>query len=114
MNVYLVHNATIQANDGINGYMAEILIVMKEKIMKYWPDYSIFISSAVVLDPHIKFKFIEYCYYEIYNDDEAHRRLDAVRSALYNLFREYHSGVVANEHIATPGFASIGGIGAFS
>ena len=114
MNVYLVHNAIIKANDGINGYMAEMLKVIKEKFMKYWSDFSVFLSCAAVLDPRIKLKFIEYCYSKLYNDDEAQRRVDIVRSTMYSLFAEYSSGVAANQHIATPDPLGTSGICTFS
>lgn len=51
MNVYLVHSAIIEASAGINSYMGPMLAVMREKFMKYWSDYSVFLSCAAVLDP---------------------------------------------------------------
>jgi hypothetical protein len=36
MNVYLVHSALLEAESGVNSYMAPMLLVMREKFNKYW------------------------------------------------------------------------------
>lgn len=89
MNVYLVHSAILEAGAGINSYMAPMLLVMREKFMKYWSEYSTFLSCAAVLDPRIKFKFLGYSYSKLYDEDEAKRRISAVRTTLTSLFNEY-------------------------
>uniref|UniRef100_A0ACD5Z9R8 Uncharacterized protein n=1 Tax=Avena sativa TaxID=4498 RepID=A0ACD5Z9R8_AVESA len=115
MSVYLVHTAIMEASAGINNYMANMLHVMREKFMKYWFDYSIFLSCVVVLDPRIKFKFLMYSYSKLYDEVDAHRRITDVRNTLTSLFNEYGSGsgVVSNENIATSGSSSTSGLGAF-
>jgi hypothetical protein len=114
MNVYLVHTAIIDAGSEINSYMAPMLAVMREKFMKYWSDYSVFLSCAAVLDPRIKFKFLDYSYSKLYDEDDAHRRINAVRSTLTYLFNEYGSGAYVHENVATEGSSSTSGLGAFA
>uniref|UniRef100_A0A8R7PYM1 AC transposase n=1 Tax=Triticum urartu TaxID=4572 RepID=A0A8R7PYM1_TRIUA len=114
MNVYLVHSAIIEASAGVNSYMAPMLAVMREKFMKYWSDYSIFLSCAAVLDPCIKFKFLGYAYSKLYDGDDALQRINLVKTTMTSLFNEYGSGVHVNENIATSASSSTCGLGAFS
>jgi hypothetical protein len=114
MNVFLVHSAIIEASAGINNYMGPMLAVMREKFMKYWSDYSVFLSCAAVLDPRIKFKFLGYAYSKLYDEDDARRRITAVIDTMTSLFNEYGSGVSVNENVATAGSSSTCGLGAFA
>lgn len=114
MNVYLVHTAIIEATDGINSYMGPMLFVMREKFMKYWSDYSVFLSCAVVLDPRIKFKFLAYSYSKLYEEDDANRRIADVRSTLTSLFNEYGSVLPVHDNLAKTSMSSTCGLGAFS
>ncbi|KAM0900416.1 hypothetical protein ACQ4PT_020667 [Festuca glaucescens] len=114
MNVFLVHSAMIEASAGINSYMGPMLAVMREKFMKYWSDYSVFLSCAAVLDPRIKFKFLGYAYSKLYDEDDARRRITDVTNTLTSLFNEYGSGVSVNENIAAAGSSSTCGLGAFA
>jgi hypothetical protein len=114
MNVYLVHSALIEASAGIKSYMAPMLGVMREKFNKYWSEYSVFLSCAAVLDPRIKFKFLGYSYSKLYDENDAHRRITAVRSTLTALFNEYGSGASVNETNATASSSNTCGLGAFA
>lgn len=113
MNVYLVHTAILEANDGIHSYMGAMLAVMRENFMNYWSDYSVFLSCAAVLDPRIKFKFLAYSYSKLYDEDDALRRINNVRSTMTSLFNEYGSGLPVHENLAA-GSSSTSGLGAFS
>ncbi|KAE8798544.1 bed zinc family dimerization isoform 1 [Hordeum vulgare] len=114
MNVYLVHTAIIEATDGINSYMGPMLFVMRAKFMKYWSDYSVFLSCAVVLDPRIKFKFLAYSYSKLYEEDDANRRIADVRSTLTYLFNGYGSVLPVHDNLAKTSMSSTCGLGAFS
>ncbi|KAE8816505.1 zinc finger bed domain-containing protein ricesleeper 2-like [Hordeum vulgare] len=82
--------------------------------MKYWSDYSVFLSCAAVLDPCIKFKFLAYSYSKLYEDDDANRRIADVRSTLTSLFNEYGSVVPVHDNLAKTSMSSTCGLGAFS
>lgn len=99
MNVYLVHTVIIEAIDGINIYMGPTMFVMREMFMKYWSDYSVFLSCAIVLDPRINFKFLAYSYSKLYEEDDAKRRIANVRSTLTSLFNEYGSVVPIHDNL---------------
>ena len=114
MNVYLVHTAIIEATVGINGYMVPMLFAMRKKFMKYWSDYSVFLSCAAVLDPRIKFKFLGYAYSKLYDGDDALQRINLDKTTMTSLFNEYGSGVHVNENLATSASSSTCGLGAFS
>jgi len=115
MNVYLVHTAIREASAGINNYMADMLHVMREKFIKYWSDYSVFLSCAVVLDPLIKFKFLMYAYSKLYDEVDAHRRITDVRNTLTSLFNEYGSGSATSgsQVASSSSSSSTCGLGAF-
>ena len=114
MNVYLVHTAIIEATVGINGYMGPMLFAMREKFMKYWSDYSVFLSCAAVLDPRIKFKFLAYSYSKLYEENDTKRRLADVRRTLTSLFNEYGSVVPVHDNLPKTSMSSTCGLGAFS
>ena len=82
--------------------------------MKYWSDYSVFLSCAAVLDPRIKFKFLGYAYSKLYDGDDALQRINLVKTTMTSLFNEYGSGVHVNENLATSASSSTYGLGAFS
>jgi hypothetical protein len=94
--------------------MGPMLAVMREKFMKYWSDYSVFLSCAAVLDPRIKFKFLGYAYSKLYDEHDARRRITAVIHTMTSLFNEYGSGVSVNENVATAGSSSTCGLCAFA
>jgi hypothetical protein len=114
MNVYLVHSALIEASARIKSYMAPMLGVMRGKFNKYWSEYSVFMSCAAFLDPRIKFKFLAYSYSKLYDENDAHRCITAVRSTLTTLFNEYGSGASVNETNVTASSSNTCGLGAFA
>ena len=58
---------------------------MKEKIDKYWSEYSVVLAFCTILDPTKKLNFLKYTYSKIdlYGYGE---KLERVRKTLYNIF----------------------------
>ncbi|KAL0889076.1 hypothetical protein Bca101_013059 [Brassica carinata] len=61
---------------------------MKEKFNKYWEEFSDILAIAAVLDPRLKFAFLEYCY-NVLDPDTAKLNLAYIRGKLVKLFGEY-------------------------
>ncbi|XP_074342355.1 zinc finger BED domain-containing protein DAYSLEEPER-like [Apium graveolens] len=58
---------------------------MNEKFRKYWKNYSLILSFAVILDPRYKLKFVEYVFRKIYptNYSEKVRQIYEKMEELY-------------------------------
>ena len=74
-------NDNLYCEDGIIRDMTQR---MKEKFDKYWKEYSIVLAFEVILDPRMKFKFLEFCYSKI-NPSIAEGKRDFVKIKLYKL-----------------------------
>ncbi|KAK2663340.1 hypothetical protein Ddye_001914 [Dipteronia dyeriana] len=62
-------------------------IQMYSKYHKYWGQFSVILTIALILDPRYKMKFVEFAYKKVYGIDSS--ELDIVRSKLLLLFNEY-------------------------
>ncbi|KAL8134704.1 hypothetical protein AgCh_009650 [Apium graveolens] len=63
----------------------ETAFEMNEKFRKYWENYSLILSFAVILDPRYKLKFVEYVFRKIYptNYSEKVRHIYEKMEELY-------------------------------
>ncbi|MFQ6655663.1 hypothetical protein Gotur_026120 [Gossypium turneri] len=61
---------------------------MQEKFNKYWAEYSLILSCAVILDPRYKLNCMQYCFTTIY-DIHASDFVKTIFSNLKLLFDEY-------------------------
>ncbi|KAK9951399.1 hypothetical protein M0R45_006841 [Rubus argutus] len=61
---------------------------MKVKFDKYWEDCSLVLAVAIVFDPRFKMDLVEY-YYDRLHGFDAHKYVERVRSAIFDLFTEY-------------------------
>ena len=60
----------------------------KEKIDKYWSEYSVVLAFGSILDPIKKLNFSKYTYSKL-DPHGYEERLESVKKALYALFEEY-------------------------
>ena len=86
--------------------MSNMVSQMKLKFDKYWSDYSLVLSCAVVLDLGYKLRFLEYCQKKTYGDGYQDR-LTIVSCTLFDLFEEYNK----NFSITTTPIAGASGSG---
>ena len=61
---------------------------MNEKFQKYWDDYSLILSFAIILDPRYKLKFVEYVFRKIYPTSYSDKVWE-VRDRMEELYWEY-------------------------
>ena len=85
--------------------ICEMVKCMKLKFEKYWEEYSDILAVAAVLDPRLKFHFLEYCF-SVLDQSTCKRRLANVRSKIYKLFRAYKK----NQRISSAATTSQGEI----
>ena len=62
---------------------------MLVKFEKYWSDYSIVLSIAIVLDPRYKTFMIRNALSILYVNDEVERRMQAIRDDLLEMYKFY-------------------------
>ncbi|XP_071705405.1 zinc finger BED domain-containing protein DAYSLEEPER-like [Rutidosis leptorrhynchoides] len=63
---------------------------MKAKFDKYWENYSMILSFAVILDPRYKAKIVEYAFTKLgMKDNQLKEKVEGVINGLKNLYKEY-------------------------
>ncbi|KAL0684655.1 hypothetical protein Bca4012_051503 [Brassica carinata] len=65
---------------------------MKEKFNKYWEELSDILAIAAVLDPQLKFAFLEYCY-NILDPDTTKLNLEYVHGKMVKIFGAYKKDI---------------------
>ncbi|KAF7835614.1 zinc finger BED domain-containing protein RICESLEEPER 2-like [Senna tora] len=70
---------------------------MKVKFDKYWENYCMVLSFAIILDPRYKLQLVEYCFQKIYGSNGESKVLE-VRHKLYLLYNEYLSSELSTNH----------------
>ncbi|KAL3523870.1 hypothetical protein ACH5RR_016729 [Cinchona calisaya] len=70
---------------------------MDDKFNKYWENYSLVLSFAIILDPQFKLQWVEFCFKKIYPTSFKQRAVE-INQKLHLLFEEYmriYSSVMA-------------------
>ncbi|KAI3881323.1 hypothetical protein MKW92_031066 [Papaver armeniacum] len=76
---------------------------MQEKFAKYWKKLSPILAMAVVLDPRLKFEFVEFTFRKVYpTEREMKKEVDIIKKRMAALYEEYHTastlrGFTSNE-----------------
>ncbi|XP_056695211.1 zinc finger BED domain-containing protein RICESLEEPER 2-like [Spinacia oleracea] len=81
----LLHDAHIDEDPMIQ-IMAS---TMQGKFDKYWSNYSVILSFAVIFYPHYKLDFVKNSYSILYVDDEANRKAQIVLSEFIEMYTFY-------------------------
>ncbi|XP_075501873.1 zinc finger BED domain-containing protein RICESLEEPER 1-like isoform X1 [Primulina tabacum] len=85
--VFTVQLTLIQALQSSDDFMRSMANRMFQKFDKYWKEYNILLSIAVIVDPRFKMQFVEFCYNKLYG--HGSNELSLVKSKLVSLFEEY-------------------------
>ncbi|XP_075520590.1 zinc finger BED domain-containing protein RICESLEEPER 2-like isoform X2 [Primulina tabacum] len=85
--VFTVQLTLSQALQSSDDFMRSMANRMFQKFDKYWKDYNILLSIAVIVDPRFKKQFVEFCYNKLYG--HGSNELSLVKSKLVSLFEEY-------------------------
>ena len=88
----MVYLTLKQGNESEDEYMRRMVKQMLVKFEKYWSEFSVVLTIAVILDPHYKLRFVDFCYQKLYGVSGAYEYLK-VHEKLFALFGEYVSNV---------------------
>lgn len=73
--------------DTENEWIKKMAALMLSKFEKYWSDFSLILTIAVVFDPRYKLQFVEFSYNKLYG--HGSRQFLQVKEKLDVLFKEY-------------------------
>ncbi|XP_073064004.1 zinc finger BED domain-containing protein RICESLEEPER 2-like [Primulina eburnea] len=85
--VFTVQLTLSQALQSSDDFMRSMANRMFQKFDKYWKEYNILLSIAVIVDPRFKMQFVEFCYNKLYG--YGSNELSLVKYKLVSLFEEY-------------------------
>jgi hypothetical protein len=77
-----------EENESEDEYKQSMAAKMLSKFEKYWSSFSSVLAITVILDPHYKTPFVNFCYMKIYGVDNSDQFKD-VRDKLFSLFAKY-------------------------
>ncbi|XP_071727965.1 zinc finger BED domain-containing protein DAYSLEEPER-like [Rutidosis leptorrhynchoides] len=110
-NVWKIQRRIQEEMTNSDPLIREMAFEMKAKFDKYWENYSMILSFAIILDPRYKVKIVEYCFDKLGIEDmDLKEKVDNVVNGLKRLYKEYEisSNVV---HGSTLGRSSKDGKG---
>jgi hypothetical protein len=90
--VFMVYLTLKQGNESEDEYMRRMVKQMLVKFEKYWSEFSVVLTIAVILDPRYKLRFVDFCYQKLYGVSGSYEYLK-VREKFFALFEEYVSNV---------------------
>ena len=65
-------------------------VLMMEKFSKYWSDYNVILSIAMILDPRMKLEALRF-YYSKLDASSCDEKINNIKEKMYKLFDEYVS-----------------------
>ncbi|MFQ6624389.1 hypothetical protein Gotur_003767 [Gossypium turneri] len=86
--VWKVHKVLIGIIKGSNSFLTPMVMQMQKKFNKYWPEHSLILSCAVILDLRYKLNYMQYCFTTIYGAHDSNF-VQNILSNLKLLFEEY-------------------------
>ena len=57
----MVHHRMLEVTESTHDFLAAMANQMLGKFAKYWTEYNLYLSCAIVHDPRCTVKFVEYC-----------------------------------------------------
>ncbi|MBA0863208.1 hypothetical protein Goshw_018276 [Gossypium schwendimanii] len=79
--VWKVHKVLLDIIKGPHSFLTLTVKQMQDKFNKYWVEYLMILSCAVILDPRYKLNYVQYCFTTIYGIHAS----DFVQTILRNL-----------------------------
>lgn len=77
----------IKSRDSGDEYIKKMATMMLIKFEKYWLNFSLILTIAVVIDPRYKLQFVDFSYKKLYGADST--QYMQVKEKLFALFEEY-------------------------
>ncbi|XP_026459899.1 zinc finger BED domain-containing protein RICESLEEPER 1-like [Papaver somniferum] len=73
-------------------YIRDMVKEMQIKFNSYWENLSPILAMALVLDPRLKLKYLNFAYSKLYTDvRQLERKVDDVREDMKKLYNEYYT-----------------------
>eukprot|EP00256_Glycine_max_P070816 XP_025985411.1 zinc finger BED domain-containing protein DAYSLEEPER-like [Glycine max] len=76
---------TLKCDDPVSQNMT---VLMMEKFGKYWSDYNVILSIAMILDPRMKLEALRF-YYSKLDASTCDEKINNIKENMYKLFDEY-------------------------
>ncbi|KAJ9541489.1 LOW QUALITY PROTEIN: hypothetical protein OSB04_027995 [Centaurea solstitialis] len=80
-------------------YMKKIAQQMFEKFNKYWSEFNVLLTIAVVFDPRYMFAFLDFSYTKLYGPHS--QELSKIKTTLFSPFDEYMKASTSNTTFST-------------
>ena len=78
---------TLKCDDPV---LQNMSVLMMEKFRKYWSDYNVILSIAMILDPQMKLEALRF-YYSKLDASTCDEKINNIKEKMYKLFDEYVS-----------------------
>ncbi|KAL6511262.1 hypothetical protein OROHE_020486 [Orobanche hederae] len=85
--VVMCFSSLRQNSDSPDEYIKKMALKMLPKFEKYWSDFSLILTIAVVFDPRYKLQFVDFFYNKLYGSNSCQFLL--VKDKLFSLFGVY-------------------------
>ena len=83
----MCYSSLRQHQNSSDPYLKKMAELMLPKFEKYWSDFSMILTIAVVFDPRYKLQFVDFFYKKLYGPDS--RQFSLVKEKLFALFEDY-------------------------
>ena len=95
MHVWRIENWLKENEFSGDEVICEMVASMKPKFNKYWEEYSDILAIAALLDPRLKFAFLEYCFTTL-DAATSKMKMDHVKRKIRKLFGVYKKNTKKN------------------
>ncbi|KAL1567116.1 zinc finger BED domain-containing protein RICESLEEPER 2-like [Salvia divinorum] len=85
--VVMCYSSLRQSQNSSDEYIKKMAELMLPKFEKYWSDFSMILTIAVVFDPRYKLQFVDFFYKKLYGPNS--RQFLLVKEKLFALFEDY-------------------------
>ncbi|XP_042018987.1 zinc finger BED domain-containing protein RICESLEEPER 2-like [Salvia splendens] len=85
--VVMCYSSLRQHQNSSDPYLKKMAELMLPKFEKYWSDFSMVLTIAVVFDPRYKLQFVDFFYKKLYGPNS--RQFSSVKEKLFSLFEDY-------------------------
>ncbi|WOK99873.1 hypothetical protein Cni_G08585 [Canna indica] len=89
-----------ECNEGIDEDLRKMAVKMLAKFAKYWSEFSVILSIAVILDPRYKLQFVDWSYKKLYGSHSC--EFEMVPNKLFALYEEYASSRECGSSMSSP------------
>ncbi|KAJ0508003.1 putative HAT dimerization domain, ribonuclease H-like superfamily, hAT-like transposase, RNase-H [Helianthus annuus] len=86
-NVWKIQKCIEDQMDNVDKVISDMAKEMKKKFDKYWENYSMILSFAVVLDPRYKFELVEFFFKKLNMEEKVCKeKLDIIFKGIHKLY----------------------------